>query len=385
MPEAVYSLLTGAEAAAEAIRQINPDVFPVYPITPQTPIIQTFAQAVADGGASTEIINVESEHSAMSAAVAAALAGARTITATSSQGLAYMVEVVYIAASLRAPVVMAVGNRALSGPINIHADHSDAMLARDTGWIQVLVENAQEAYDFMVMAPRIAEHPNVQLPMMVGMDGFTITHSSEPVALLSDVAVRDFVGDYRIPYPLLNLSQPATIGPFAMPDNYFELRYQIENSLAQVPEVLNQVAQDLAEVSGRMYGAIEAYRLEDADTALVLMGSTAGTAKDVVDQLREAGHRVGLLKLRLFRPFPIALLRQALAKVRRAIVLDRAMSLGGFPPLFAEVSAALYGSSTQLESWVYGLGGRETFGEDLQRLFLQAAQPGQVGYLNLRS
>lgn len=385
MPEAVYSLLTGAEAAAEAIRQINPDVFPVYPITPQTPIIQTFAQAVADGGASTEIINVESEHSAMSAAVAAALAGARTITATSSQGLAYMVEVVYIAASLRAPVVMAVGNRALSGPINIHADHSDAMLARDTGWIQVLVENAQEAYDFMVMAPRIAEHPNVQLPMMVGMDGFTITHSSEPVALLSDVAVRDFVGDYRIPYPLLNLSQPATIGPFAMPDNYFELRYQIENSLAQVPEVLNQVAQDLAEVSGRMYGAIEAYRLEDADTALVLMGSTAGTAKDVVDQLREAGHRVGLLKLRLFRPFPIALLRQALAKVRRAIVLDRAMSLGGFPPLFAEVSAALYGSSTQLESWVYGLGGRETFGEDLQRLFLQAAQPGQAGYLNLRS
>lgn len=385
MPEAVYSLLTGAEAAAEAIRQINPDVFPVYPITPQTPIIQTFAQAVADGGASTEIINVESEHSAMSAAVAAALAGARTITATSSQGLAYMVEVVYIAASLRAPVVMAVGNRALSGPINIHADHSDAMLARDTGWIQVLVENAQEAYDFMVMAPRIAEHPNVQLPMMVGMDGFTITHSSEPVALLSDVAVRDFVGDYRIPYPLLNLSQPATIGPFAMPDNYFELRYQIENSLAQVPEVLNQVAQDLAEVSGRMYGAIEAYRLEDADTALVLMGSTAGTAKDVVDQLREAGHRVGLLKLRLFRPFPIALLRQALAKVRRAIVLDRAMSLGGFPPLFAEVSAALYGSSTQLESWVYGLGGRETFGEDLQRLFLQAAQPGQVCYLNLRS
>lgn len=385
MPEAVYSLLTGAEAAAEAIRQINPDVFPVYPITPQTPIIQTFAQAVADGGASTEIINVESEHSAMSAAVAAALAGARTITATSSQGLAYMVEVVYIAASLRAPVVMAVGNRALSGPINIHADHSDAMLARDTGWIQVLVENAQEAYDFMVMAPRIAEHPNVQLPMMVGMDGFTITHSSEPVALLSDIAVRDFVGDYRIPYPLLNLSQPATIGPFAMPDNYFELRYQIENSLAQVPEVLNQVAQDLAEVSGRMYGAIEAYRLEDADTALVLMGSTAGTAKDVVDQLREAGHRVGLLKLRLFRPFPIALLRQALAKVRRAIVLDRAMSLGGFPPLFAEVSAALYGSSTQLESWVYGLGGRETFGEDLQRLFLQAAQPGQVGYLNLRS
>lgn len=385
MPEAIYSLLTGAEAAAEAIRQINPDVFPVYPITPQTPIIQTFAQAVADGGASTEIINVESEHSAMSAAVAAALAGARTITATSSQGLAYMVEVVYIAASLRAPVVMAVGNRALSGPINIHADHSDAMLARDTGWIQVLVENAQEAYDFMVMAPRIAEHPNVQLPMMVGMDGFTITHSSEPVALLSDIAVRDFVGDYRIPYPLLNLSQPATIGPFAMPDNYFELRYQIENSLAQVPEVLNQVAQDLAEVSGRMYGAIEAYRLEDADTALVLMGSTAGTAKDVVDQLREAGHRVGLLKLRLFRPFPIALLRQALAKVRRAIVLDRAMSLGGFPPLFAEVSAALYGSSTQLESWVYGLGGRETFGEDLQRLFLQAAQPGQVGYLNLRS
>ncbi|HEU4742557.1 MAG TPA: hypothetical protein VFS50_13265 [Meiothermus sp.] len=379
------TLLTGAEATAEATRQINPDVFPVYPITPQTPIIQTFAQMVADGKADTEIINVESEHSAMSAAVASALAGARTMTATSSQGLALMVEIVYIAASLRAPLVMAVGNRALSGPINIHADHSDAMLARDTGWVQLFAENAQEAYDLMVMSPRVAEHPEVLLPVMVGMDGFTITHSAEPVALLEDAQVQRFVGQYRIPYPLLDVAQPVTYGPFAMPDSYYELRYEIERALGRVPGVLDAVAGEYARLSGRQYAAYEAYRLEDAERAIVVMGSTAGTTKDTIDRLREKGEKVGLLKLRLFRPFPAQAIREALIHVPKVAVLDRAMSLGGFPPLFAEVSAALYGSPVGLQSYVYGLGGREIYGEDLERVFDELNEPpGPTRYVGLR-
>src|SRR6266511_3202062 len=219
-------VLTGGEAVAHVMRQIDPDVVPVYPITPQTPIIQGFAKFVADGRATGEIVNVESEHSAMSAAVGAALAGARTMTATSSQGMALMAEIVYIAAAMRAPIVMAVGNRALSGPINIHADHSDSMLVRDSGAIQLFAENAQEAYDFMVMAPRIAEHPDVLLPVLVCQDGFTITHSAEPVVLLEDDEVRAFVGDYSIPHSTLDLSEPTTQGPFAMPDYYYALRRQ---------------------------------------------------------------------------------------------------------------------------------------------------------------
>src|SRR5215470_10375244 len=220
------SLLTGGEAIAEAMRQIDVDVVPVYPITPQTPIIQTYAKFVADGRAHAELVNVESEHSAMSAAIGSALAGARTATATSSQGLALMAEVVYIAASMRAPIVMAVGNRALSGPINIHCDHSDSMLVRDSGVVQLFAENAQEAYDLMVMAPRLAEHPDVLLPVLVCLDGFTITHGAEPVELLPDDAVRAFAGEYEIPHALLDVLEPTTHGPFAMPDYYYELRRQ---------------------------------------------------------------------------------------------------------------------------------------------------------------
>src|SRR5919205_2694825 len=217
-------VLTGGEAVAHAMRQIDPDVVPVYPITPQTPIIQTFAKFVADGAADTAIVNVESEHSAMSAAIGSALAGARTITATSSQGLALMAEVVYIAAAMRAPLVMAVGNRALSGPINIHCDHSDSMLIRDSGVIQLFAENAQEVYDLAVLAPRLAEDADVLLPVIVCQDGFTITHSAEPVVLLEDDEVKRFVGEYRIPHSLLDVAHPASHGPFAMPDYYFELR-----------------------------------------------------------------------------------------------------------------------------------------------------------------
>jgi pyruvate ferredoxin oxidoreductase alpha subunit len=371
-------LLTGGEAIAHAMRQIDPDVVPVYPITPQTPIIQGFAKFAADGRTHGEIVNVESEHSAMSAAIGAALAGARTITATSSQGLALMAEVVYIAASMRAPIVMALGNRALSGPINIHCDHSDSMLIRDSGVLQLFAENAQEAYDVMVMAPRIAEHPDVLLPVLVCLDGFTITHSAEPVELLPDDAVRRFVGEYRIPHPVLDAAHPSTQGPFAMPDYYYEFRRgQAAAAEAALP-VVDEIAAELAQISGRLYGCLEAYRVEDADRVVVSLGSTAGTVKDVVDELRDEGEQVGAVKISAFRPFPAEALRAILADARAAVVIDRADSPGGAPPLFAEIAAALYGSGVALESHVYGLGGRDLHPADVRALFA-GGQPLYVG------
>lgn len=371
-------LLTGGEAVAHAMRQIEPDVVPVYPITPQTPIIQTFAKFVAEGRARTEMVDVESEHSAMSAAIGSALAGGRTMTATSSQGLALMAEIVYIAASMRAPIVMAVGNRALSGPINIHADHSDSMLVRDSGVVQLFAENAQEAYDLTVLAPRLAEHPAVLLPVLVGQDGFTITHSAEPVELLPDDAVRAFVGDYRIPHPVLDVARPATQGPFAMPDYYYEFRRQQAAAIEAAAEVFADLADELGALTGRSYGATEPYRLEGASRALVALGSTAGTIKDTVDELRDEGAAVGLLRVTAFRPFPAAELADALRDVEVVTVLDRADSPGGTPPLRAEVAAALYGSRCELQGAVYGLGGRDLHPADV-RAILEEGPPAHVG------
>ena len=361
-------LLTGGEAVAHALCQIEPDVVPVYPITPQTPIIQTFSSLVANGAAHTEIVNVESEHSAMSAAIGAALAGARTATATSSQGLALMAEIVYIAASMRAPVTMAVGNRALSGPINIHCDHSDSMLVRDSGVLQLFAENAQEAYDLMVMAPRIAEHPAVSLPVLICQDGFTITHAAEPVTLLSDEEVRAFVGEYRLARPLLDHRHPVTHGPFAMPDYYFEFRRAQAAALEAAASVVDDVADAFERLAGRDNRGVEAYRLDGAETAIVALGSTAGTAKDVVDELRSDGELVGLLKIRSFRPFPADALRRLLGERREVVVLDRADSPGGAPPLAADVAFALMGSDVRLRSYVYGLGGRDLHPEAIRRV-----------------
>jgi pyruvate ferredoxin oxidoreductase alpha subunit len=371
-------ILTGGQAVAEAMRQIDPDVVPMYPITPQTPIIQGFATFVAQGRAHGELVDVESEHSAMSAAIGAALAGARTITATSSQGLALMAEVVYIAASMRAPVVMAVGNRALSGPINIHCDHSDSMLVRDSGAIQLFAENAQEAYDLMLMAPRLAEHPDVLLPVLVCQDGFTITHSAEPVVLLDDDVAREFVGDYRIPNPLLDVARPTTQGPFAMPDYYFELRHQQTAAMQAALAVFEAIAAEFYTLSRRRYHSIEPYALEGADHAIVCIGSTGGTVKDVVDELRGEGEAVGLLELRSFRPLPRHDLRTALVAVPTVSVLDRADSPGGAPPLFADVAAALYGTDVELRSYVYGLGGRDIHPEDIRALYAERG-PAYVG------
>ena len=362
-------LLTGGEAVAHAMRQIDPDVVPVYPITPQTPIIQGFAKFVADGRAHAELVDVESEHSAMSAAIGSALAGARTITATSSQGLALMAEVVYIAASMRAPIVMAVGNRALSGPVNIHCDHSDSMLIRDSGVVQLFAENAQESYDFMVAATRIAEDPKVMLPVLVCLDGFTITHAAEPVELLADEEVRHFVGDYDLPHPILDVREPASHGLFAMPDHYFELRRQQAAALDYVQLVLAETASALEVLTGRRLSAVEEYRLDDADRVIVALGATAGTVKDTVDELRLEGENVGLLRICSFRPFPSVEVAAALAGVETVIVLDRADSPGGTPPLHAELAACLYGSRCALRGHVYGLGGRDLHSEDVREIF----------------
>jgi pyruvate ferredoxin oxidoreductase alpha subunit len=373
-------LMTGGEAVAQAMCQIDPDVVPVYPITPQTPIIQGFAKLVADGKAHTELVNVESEHSAMSAGIGAALAGARTMTATSSQGLALMAEIVYIAASMRAPIVMALGNRALSGPINIHCDHSDSMLIRDSGVIQLFAENAQEAYDLTLIAPRLAEHPDVLLPVLVCQDGFTITHSAEPVALLDDEQVASFVGDYKIPHPLLDPAQPTTQGPFAMPDYYFELRRQQIAALETAEDVFGELAAEFEQLSGRAYGPLEGYCLEGAGRVVVALGSSAGTVKDVVDELRDEGDPVGLLKLVSFRPFPAAAAAALLEEAHSVIVLDRAASPGGAAPLLAEVVTALNGRGISVSGHIYGLGGRDLHPEDVREVFAGFAEP----YVGLR-
>lgn len=372
-------IMTGGQAVAEAMRQIDPDVVPVYPITPQTPIIQGFASFVAQGRAHSQLVNVESEHSAMSAAIGAALAGARTITATSSQGLALMAEVVYIAASMRAPIVMAVGNRALSGPINIHCDHSDSMLVRDSGAIQLFAENAQEAYDLMIVGTRLAEHSEVLLPVLVCQDGFTITHSAEPVTLLEDEAVPAFLGEYRIPNSVLDVEHPTTQGPFAMPDYYYELRHQQLAAMCRALDVFEEIAWEYSVVSGRRLRAIEPYALDDADHAIVCLGSSGGTVKDVVDELRREGERVGLLQIRSFRPFPAADVKAALGCRRLVSVLDRADSPGGAPPLFAELASVLYPTDVELRTHVYGLGGRDLHPEDIRTVFAEERSPTYIG------
>ncbi|MCR4440400.1 MAG: pyruvate ferredoxin oxidoreductase [bacterium] len=388
--------LTGNEAVAEAMRQINPDVVAAYPITPQTELMHKFAEFHADGLVDTELVLVESEHSAMSASVGAAAAGARAMTATSANGLALMWEIVYIAASLRLPIVMAVVNRALSGNINIHCDHSDTMGCRDSGWIQLFSENAQEAYDNAIMAVKIAEDRRVLLPVMVTLDGFIISHTVERLEILQDQQVKDFVGEYRPERYLLDVDHPFTVGPLDLQDYYFEhKRQEIEAEENALP-VIEEVSRAYSTLCGRGYDLIEEYRMEDADRAVVAMGSTCGTAKVVVDQLREQGEAVGLLKVRCYRPFPYDRIVAALAKVKAAAVLDRAVSFGAKGgSLYGDVRSALFSNNghypVKVIDYIYGLGGRDLEEEHLYKAFAdlkRIVQTGrvefEVGYLGLR-
>lgn len=350
--------LTGNGAVAEAMRQIDPDVVAAYPISPQTEVIEAFAGFVADGLVHTEFVPVESEHSALSVCVGAAAAGARAMTATSSQGLALMWEVLHIAAGLRLPIVMALPTRALSAPLNIHCDHGDAMGARDSGWVQLWAADAQEAYDLTLLAVRLAEHPAVQLPVMVCYDGYIVSHGLAGVELLPDEDVHHFVGQRTPPASLLDAAQPLSVGPLALPDFYFELKRGQLEAMARVPVALAECGGALGALTGRDYAAVDAFQVGDADVALVALGSTASTLHEVVAEARRAGHRVGIVQPRLFRPFPSAELVRLLDHVPLVAVLDRAVSPGSMPPLTTEIRAVLSGRPPAV-GIVYGLGGRQ--------------------------
>ena len=365
--------LTGNEAVAEAMRQINPDVVAAYPITPQTELMHRFTEFVADGLVDTEMVLVESEHSALSATVGASAAGVRAMTATSSQGLALMWEILYIAAGLRLPIVMPVVNRALSAPINIHGDHSDTMGARDSGWIQIFSENAQEAYDNTIIAVRIAEHPDILLPVMVTMDGFIISHTMERVEVLDDDVVKNFIGEYNPKYKLLDVKNPVTMGPLDLQDYYFEHKRAQAEAMENAYKLIKEIDEEYYKISGRRYSYVEPYEIDDADIILISLGSTAGTIKDVVDELRLKGLKVGGLKIRVYRPFPRDEIKEFLSNASVVGVMDRAIAFGSpCGPVCLDVKASLQGTSLSnlpIVNYIYGLGGRDITPKDIIKIF----------------
>ena len=386
--------LSGNEATAIAMKQINPDVVAAFPITPSTEIPQYFSTFVSNGEVDTEFVAVESEHSAMSATIGAEAAGARAMTATSANGLSLMWEMIYIASSLRLPIVMALVNRAVSGPLNIHNDHSDAMGVRDAGWIMLFSENNQEAYDNMLMAHRIAEHKDVQLPVMVCQDGFITSHSIENIELENDEEVKKFVGQYKPEHYLLNDKEPIAIGPLDLQAYLFEHKAQQAEAMKNAKKVIKEVAKEFEKWTGRKYEFFEKYKLNDAEIAIVCMNSTAGTTKAVVDELREKGVKAGLLKLRMFRPFPAEEIAEALQGLKAVAILDKADSLnaaGG--ALFEDVTSAMYINKKQVPmvNYIYGIGGRDTTTMQIESVYndlQEIVKTGETGnpyrYLGLR-
>ena len=386
--------LSGNEATAIAMKQINPDVVAAFPITPSTEIPQYFSTFVANGEVDTEFVAVESEHSAMSATIGAEAAGARAMTATSANGLSLMWEMIYIASSLRLPIVMALVNRAVSGPLNIHNDHSDAMGVRDAGWIMLFSENNQEAYDNMLMAHRIAEHKDVQLPVMVCQDGFITSHSIENIQLESDEEVKKFVGTYKPEHYLLNEKEPIAVGPLDVQAYLFEHKAQQAEAMKNAKKVIKEVSEDFEKWTGRKYEFFEKYKLDDAEIAIVCMNSTAGTTKAVIDELREKGVKAGLLKIRMFRPFPVEEVAEALSNLKAVAILDKADSLNGAGgALFEDVTSSMYVNKKQVPmvNYVYGIGGRDTTEAQIESVYSdlqKIVETGDIGnpyrYLGLR-
>ena len=387
--------LSGNEAAATAMKQINPDVVAAFPITPSTEIPQYFSTFVSNGSVDTEFVAVESEHSAMSACVGAEAAGSRAMTATSSNGLSFMWEMIYIASSLRLPIVMSLVNRAVSGPLNIHNDHSDAMGVRDAGWIMLFSENNQEAYDNLLMAHRIAEHKDVLLPLMVCQDGFITSHSIETIDLLEDDKVKDFVGTYKPDHYLLNHEEPISMGPLDLQGYLFEHKAAQAEAMKNAKKVILEVAEEFEKLTGRKYGLFEEYKLDDAEIAIVCMNSTAGTAKFVVDDLRNKEIKAGLLKVRVFRPFPAEEIAKALSHLKAVAVLDKADSLnaaGG--ALFTDITSGMYVNNINVPtvSYIYGIGGRDTKCDDIEKVYTDLEDIVKTGkidnpyrYLGLRT
>ena len=374
--------LSGNEAVAEALRQINPDVMAAFPITPSTEIPQYFSKLVANGQVDSEFIPVESEHSAMSAVIGSQSAGARSVTATSSAGMALMWEELYLAASNRLPCVLTLVNRALSGPININCDHSDSMGARDSGWIQIYAENNQEVYDNLCMAYRIAEHKDVMLPVMICQDGFITSHAVENIVLNEDEDVKNFVGEYNPENSLLNPECPMAVGPYSVTNYYFEAKRAQAEALKNAKQVTLDVAKEDAKISGREYGLFEEYKMDDAEYAVVIIGSAAGTAKDAVDELREQGIKAGLIKIRLFRPFPAEEIAESLKNIKAVALMDRTESYNdNCGPIGSEVTTALYraGSNALAVNYVYGLGGRDVKVGDMVEVYKELVKTAEAG------
>ena len=366
--------LSGNEAVSYAIKQINPDVMPAFPITPSTEIPQFISTYISNGEIDTEFIPVESEHSAMSAAIGASAAGCRVLTATSSCGMALMWEELYVAASNRLPIALALVNRALSGPININCDHSDGMGARDTGWIQIYAENNQEAYDNFIQAYPIAEDTRVHLPIMICQDGFITSHAVENIELLEDDKVKNFVGEYEPEEFLLNPGKPIAVGPYSVSNYAMEAKKNQEIAMENSKEVILEVAKKFKDMAGREYGLFEEYKTQDADYIMLIMGSAAGTAKQAVDELREQGKKVGVLKLRVFRPFPAKEIAEALKNCKAAAIMDRCESYNGNGgPLGSEVTAGLFYHKVNIEAvnYIYGLAGRDFTISDVNGVFAE--------------
>ncbi|NTW27484.1 MAG: pyruvate ferredoxin oxidoreductase [Candidatus Moranbacteria bacterium] len=362
--------LNGGYAMAEALRQIHPDVMAVYPITPQTTIIETYAKMKADGLVTTEIIQTESEHSAMSATIGACSAGARAVTASSSQGLLHMAETLPVVSGLGLPIVMCVSSRALSAPLNIHGEHGDVMAIRDFGWVQIFSEQAQDAYDNTIIALRLAEMAGV--PVMPIMDGFHTSHTTERVEVLEDEIVASFVGERQAENALTDQENPVTIGTLALQNTYFDFKIDQEKNMQKTKTLYKKICAEYGKISGRKHGLFEAYKMKDAENVIVMMGATAGTVKDTVDALRAEGKKVGLLKINLFRPFPYREVGAELSHAKNIAVLDRAMAFGSFPPLFQDILTSMQSAGSKkhdIASYIYGIGGRDTMQAHIEKVF----------------
>ena len=362
--------LSGGEAIAYALKQINPEVFAMYPITPQTPIIESYSKYSANGLVDTEIIRTESEHSALSATIGASASGVRGVTATASQGLLYMYEALGVASGLRLPIVMPVANRAISAPINIHCDHSDSMSAIDQGWMQVYCENAQEAYEMTLFSLRLAE--SVFLPIMVCIDGFYTSHNLEVINVYDDSSVKKFIGELKPNYNLLDTERPITVGALALPDSYFEIRKEMFDAFLEVKENYSKISKEFKSNFGKDINFYEDYFSSDSETVLVVLSSTAENSKDVIDKLRKEGKSVGLLRPILFRPFLYEEYSKALKKAKKIIVLERTEGPGSYPPLYKDICLSIINEKNKPEviSLVFGLGGRDLYQKDIEELLV---------------
>lgn len=362
--------LEGSFACSEAVKRSNVDVICAYPITPQTHIVESLAQMHADGEMDAEFINCESEHSALSICAGASATGARTFTATAGQGLALMHEILFISSAMRLPIVMAISNRALSAPLSIWGDHSDTITNRDCGWMQIYCENSQEIFDSTMQAYKIAENSDVMLPIMVNMDGFTLSHLNERAIIEDRKEVEDFVGDFQPKYTL-HPDKPVAMGCYGTPDFYMEFRRQQDEAMKNAAKVIPKVNEEFLDAFGRGYGFIEEYRSEDADVVMVIMGALSGNAKEAVDKLREDGKKFGLVKLRVYRPFPKEEMKKALKDANIVGVIDRHISLGFGAPVTTEIRTVIENPTV---GFVAGLGGREVTVEDFEKIFKECEQ-----------